>query len=146
MPTNMRHADKMPSVYLVKSGKHYKIGFSSDIDKRLKNLDANAPMGVKLIWRFRSKYAEYLERLLHYYLMDKHLRREWFTLTNDDVDFIKEIVPQINREEFIASVWPRIYTELLKSPIYYQWLNLPVLPAYEWINPKRDKKLFNKFL
>jgi hypothetical protein len=78
--------------------------------------------------------------------MDKHLRREWFTLTNDDVDFIKEIVPQINREEFIASVWPRIYTELLKSPIYYQWLNLPVLPAYEWINPKRDKKLFNKFL
>jgi len=133
------------SVYVMQSGKHYKIGYSSKVKERWKMLDASTPLGVKLVWSFESKYAEYLERLLHYYLRDKHFRREWFLLSKDDVAFIKEVVPQINNERFIATVWQQVSSDLVKSPVYYQGLNMPSIPSYKWIDPERDKHIFTKF-
>gem|GEM_PF-3965796 len=80
-------------VYIMESNKRYKIGFSKNVEQRLKQLD-NRPFPVKII--AKSGYLERpmkLEKKLHEFLEEYKIDGEWFDLpisvVGDVVDFIK---------------------------------------------------------
>lgn len=76
-----------------------KIGFTTDIEKRIKSLQTASPTGVKVIYLVESEYAYKLEQALHKRYSSKNSNLEWFKLTPTDIEnIINWIEKQKNRE------------------------------------------------
>jgi predicted GIY-YIG superfamily endonuclease len=76
-----------------------KIGFTTDIEKRIKSLQTASPTGVKVIYLVESDYAYKLEQALHKRYSSKNSNLEWFKLTASDIeDIISWIEKQKNRK------------------------------------------------
>ncbi len=76
-------------VYLMKSGKHYKIGRSNDVGRRLYDLRiqlAEAPTTVHII---ETDDPVGIENYWHQRFADKRMNGEWFNLTADDIAVFK---------------------------------------------------------
>lgn len=70
-----------------------KIGYTSDLDQRIKQLQTASPTGIKLIYFKETSYAYQIEQALHRRYHHKNSNLEWFSLTQDDID---EIISWIN--------------------------------------------------
>jgi len=76
-------------IYLVQSGPHYKIGITTDVDRRVKQLGTMPPFGLETVHTIYSEDMYDLERTLHERFGDKREEGEWFLLDDKDVEYIK---------------------------------------------------------
>lgn len=69
----------------------YKIGITKqEKNKRIKQLQTGTDKKLEIVKEFYSYFPFKLEKTLHNYFVTKRLNREWFKLTNEDVNnFIK---------------------------------------------------------
>jgi DNA-binding XRE family transcriptional regulator len=77
-------------VYLMLAGVHYKIGSTTDTERRHVQLDVGA-VPLEVVHCFPSKIAARIETTLHRHFRDKRARREWFLLSDEDVASITSI-------------------------------------------------------
>lgn len=78
-------------VYLIRSANGLtKIGHTVNIVQRFKSLDGESPVELKLVGYMESSLLWDLERELHRTFHDKRIRGEWFKLSLEDIDCIKE--------------------------------------------------------
>jgi len=80
-------------VYLVQCGDRFKIGMSKDPTKRIKQLASSAAISapLELICTIKTEDAKQLEAALHDRFSDNRVYHEWFTLSPQDVQSIKEL-------------------------------------------------------
>jgi len=76
-------------VYLMRSGKHYKIGASKDPDTRRDFLGTKPPFEIEIVCTIPTDDMFGLEDELHVQFSDKHVNGEWFELEPSDVAYIK---------------------------------------------------------
>ena len=79
------------TVYFIRLGNlsYYKIGFTRSLDTRLTMLENGLPLCIELIAFCKSPMAEEIERAIHIKFSKQRTRGEWFKLTSQDVEFIK---------------------------------------------------------
>ena len=79
-------------VYLLKSSMgHYKIGRSRDVKKRLSTFGVQLPFKVELVCQIKTNNMYDLERDLHDLFSHKRVNGEWFTLDDNDAEYIKDL-------------------------------------------------------
>ena len=79
-------------IYLISDGTFIKIGITSNIRKRIKNLQTGNPHKLKVLFTWYVENAEQLEIQLHKKFERKRKSGEWFDLTDDDVIIIRNVV------------------------------------------------------
>src|SRR6478609_1004056 len=83
-PRSLRR-ESVPYVYLFKAGDFYKIGFSGDPSKRLKDIQSSCPLPVEIIRTWIHGDAANIEMDLHALFASKRLEGEWFALDESDL-------------------------------------------------------------
>lgn len=79
-------------VYLIQSPTgHYKIGHTSNPDKRIKTFESKLPFEIEFIHLICTEDRFALEKELHRKFAQQRVRGEWFKLTSADVDYIKSL-------------------------------------------------------
>jgi hypothetical protein len=79
-------------VYLIGTREgEYKIGWSHTPEQRIRYVEAPSRGEKELLHAIRCKDAPKTEKLLHQVFASKHIKNEWFTLTPEDVQWIKSI-------------------------------------------------------
>lgn len=68
----------------------YKIGFTKDLNKRLKSLHTACSTDLEIIATFQTKHKRKVETSLHNRFNYKRVNREFFDLTyEDEINFLK---------------------------------------------------------
>ncbi len=88
-----------PGLYVVRAGDRYKIGCSSDPDRRAKELG-----GALLDWVPIPFGFDLIERRVHQHFAAKRIQGEWFALTESDVAEFERIVHEAVR--YVRRVHP----------------------------------------
>ena len=78
-------------VYVLEGEGYYKIGYSKRPPQRKKEISPKMPFELNLLCAIETDDALALESELHTTFEDKHLRGEWFALTTDDLDYIRQL-------------------------------------------------------
>jgi hypothetical protein len=76
-------------VYLLKSEKGYKIGYSIRPQDRLKTFHIKLPFHVEYEHLIATDDMVETERKLHRIFAHKHINGEWFDLSPEDVEYVK---------------------------------------------------------
>jgi hypothetical protein len=72
-------------VYIVKSGGSYKIGYSTNYQKRLETIQTSCSDPCVLILTIPTPDGPYTEKQLHDKYADKRQSGEWFKLSHEDI-------------------------------------------------------------
>lgn len=91
----------MDSIYLLQHKEipqYTKIGYSGDLEKRIKQLQTASPTGIKLLFSLETPYAYRIEQALHRRYASKNSNLEWFQLDQTDIDDIIEWVTWQTRD------------------------------------------------
>lgn len=78
-------------VYFIRSGEYIKIGYTSDLPKRLSNLQTGNPHQLTVIHTILTRQAEEIEADLHEMFTEYHVSGEWFRLPDDAIARVKEL-------------------------------------------------------
>lgn len=76
--------DSPEYIYVLKIDGLFKIGYTSSIEKRIKNYRVHTP-SIEVIFILESEMAFELEQILHNKFKDRNKTGEFFELTNDEV-------------------------------------------------------------
>ena len=77
-------------VYIMKSGKYYKIGRSNCVEKREHELKIQLPEKPKLVHKIKTDDPVGIEKYWHERFKDKRKGGEWFDLSADEVKAFKQ--------------------------------------------------------
>ena len=70
----------------------YKIGISSDIEKRFKAIQNGNPSELSIYYNEVFYLCDIIEKCLHKFFESQHIRGEWFEIPDDEInDLIKKI-------------------------------------------------------
>jgi len=83
--TDDEHVESFGFVYLMKSGKYYKIGRSLSAEKRAYEVQLQLPQELKLIHKIKTDDPAGIEAYWLHRFRDNRMRGEWFNLTSYDV-------------------------------------------------------------
>ncbi len=72
-------------VYLLESGERFKIGYTKNIKKRLRQLRTGSPFDIRLVHSLEAEQPQALEKQFHDRFAKKRIRGEWFRLDAADV-------------------------------------------------------------
>jgi len=79
----------MDFIYLLESYNEfetiYKIGFSKNVDKRLKQHKTSNPNELNMIKKFQTNHKRKIETSLHNLYVHKKIDGEWFKLDYNDI-------------------------------------------------------------
>lgn len=82
-------------IYIIKTGKYYKIWRTIDINKRFRKYITENPLKVELIYYYYTDDYIKEEENLHNIFEHKKHNREWFNLNKDDILLIKTLKDEI---------------------------------------------------
>lgn len=77
-------------VYFLRNNKYIKIGCTRYLDQRISQLQAEFP-GAEVLHTIPCDDIFIAERRWHGYFRDKHYKKEWFELTDEDIQSIQTI-------------------------------------------------------
>lgn len=144
----MRNKKDEPCVYVIKVNAksrnksfYCKIGKTSDIEKRFSTIQAYCPYELKKVVVQNTELNDYVEKILHNEFKSKHIRGEWFDLSKEDIDKIIDLLPKIDKIEYLHENYRNIYNELCR----HKQLNSHVLPSWEDVSLDRDRKVYSKY-
>jgi ribosomal protein L24E len=109
-------------IYVLKSGKHYKIGITKEVAKRMRELQTGDPVKHLFVCSSFFKDAPIFERLLHDTFAEYRVEGEWFELPHEKLE---ELIEFLGNKDFIKQVSP------LDNIVYYPigtrvlWCNRP---------------------
>lgn len=72
-------------VYLVKSGRHFKIGKANSVETRHRQLKIQLPQAAEVVHRIKTDDPYGIESYWHRRFAGKRLNGEWFALSAEDV-------------------------------------------------------------
>jgi hypothetical protein len=72
-------------VYLIKSGRHFKIGKANSVEARHRQLKIQLPQVAEVVHRIKTDDPYGIESYWHRRFADKRLNGEWFALSAEDV-------------------------------------------------------------
>lgn len=72
-------------VYLIKSGRHFKIGKANSVEARHRQLKIQLPQAAEVVHRIKTDDPYGIESYWHRRYADKRLNGEWFALSAEDV-------------------------------------------------------------
>ena len=91
---NMKpYNNKYGFVYVLRCANKYKIGYSKDVQRRIKQLDTR-PFKLELVFECYSNKAYDIEQTLHKTLTEYKDDGEWYNSTIESVD-LKELIKEI---------------------------------------------------
>lgn len=76
-------------VYILQAGQYYKIGHSNKPTKRFEQLATLPPWPTEIIHTIQTKDKHRLEKELHSQFAEKRTNGEWFTLSDEDLEWLK---------------------------------------------------------
>ena len=80
---------KQPGVYVIRAHEWVKIGYASNVARRLDDYVVSIPRGYELIAIFYCEKPAELERQLHYRYQRMRRRGEWFYLPEEVIEGLK---------------------------------------------------------
>jgi len=93
----------MTSLYLIKAGKNYKIGWTRNIQKRVVLFQTGNASRIKIIGDYPTNMPiQALEAWFHEAFRDKRVRGEWFKLNDSDLIKFGELLVSPKPKGFYA--------------------------------------------
>lgn len=77
-------------VYIIKGDKYFKIGKSRDFEARLRLFNLTLPFKVEVFHTIETNDCTTLESYFHKLFAAKRVNGEWFILSPDELNFIKQ--------------------------------------------------------
>jgi len=77
-------------IYVVKVGKHYKIGRAKNLENRVASYETANAGKVELVFSKEVKDYDKIEIELHQIFEENRVKGEWFKLSEKDIEMIKE--------------------------------------------------------